>query len=233
MTDRDGIWLSAEATLRQSAAAARAAARPVLNYVFINASHYPFERDRARRPDRVRVSPHEGLFAAWANAVHWAAVAVEDFVAEVLAEDPDALIVILGDHQPPLGANFAGYRAGGRLPATDAAPPLARAEMFETPLLLLGPGAERRLGRLPAWALPDLVLDILSGGEHCRRNACAQDAEPRLRPFRSQVMAVSRGEEAVLRCGPSERAGRCGEAWREAERLSGHVDWLLSGGQPR
>lgn len=233
MGDRDGIWLSAEATLRQSAAAARAAERPVLNYVFVNATHYPFDRDRARRPDRVRGVPPDGRFAAWANAVHWAAVAVEGFVEEVLAADPDALLVILGDHQPPLGANFDGYRAGGRLPPGDATPPLTRPAMFETPLLLLGRGTEHRLGRLPAWALPDVLLDILSGGEHCRRNACAQDAELRLRPFRSQVFAVPRGGEAVLRCDPAARTGRCAEAWDGAGRLAGHVEWLLSGGRGR
>jgi hypothetical protein len=231
MADRDGIWLSAEATLRQSAAAARAAARPVLNYVFVNATHYPFDRDRARRPDRVRATPPDSLFAAWANAVHWAAVAIEEFVAEVQAEDPDALVVILGDHQPPLGANFAGYREGGRLPSGDAAPPLSRAAMFETPLLLLGRGAEQRLGRLPAWALPDVLLDILSDGEHCRRNACAQDAELRLRPFRNQIFVLPRGGGEPLRCDLSERGGRCGEAWEAAERLDGHVAWLLSGGR--
>ncbi|MFN6953672.1 MAG: sulfatase-like hydrolase/transferase [Acetobacteraceae bacterium] len=233
MTDRDGIWLSAEATLRQSAAAARAVARPVLNYVFVNASHYPFDRDRARRPDRVDVSPPDALFAAWANAIHWAAVAVEGFVAGVLAEEPGALIVILGDHQPPLGANFAGYRTGGRLPAGDTTPPLSRPEMFETPLILIGEGVEPAAGRLPAWALPDVILDILSRGEHCRRSACAHHAEAMPRPFRSQVMAVPRDGGAVLRCGPSERAGRCADAWREADRLAGHVEWLLSAGRGR
>ena len=58
--------------------------------------------------------------------------------------------MILGDHAPALGANFEGFRAGGRLAERDPAP-LARAEMYEVPLLLLDRGELLSPGRLPIY----------------------------------------------------------------------------------
>lgn len=195
MADRDGFWLSAEATLRQverraAALAAGDGSPPVLNHVFVASGHYPYDRDKARRPDRVSVTPEDPLVRDWANGAHHNAVAVEGFVERVMAADPRALIVVLGDHQPLLGPNFKGYRTGGRLPAVDYAPPLRKAAMFETPLLVLDAGELVPVGRLPAFLVPELILDRLSGGGHCRANACAHREAWRLRPFRDHSLEI-------------------------------------------
>jgi hypothetical protein len=203
MSDRDGHWLSAEATLRQAerraaSLAAEGGAAPVFNYVVLAAGHYPYDRDKARRPDRVSVAPGDALIQDYVNGAHYNAVAVEDFVNRTTEADPRALIVVLGDHQPLLGPNYRGYRAGGRLPPEDDAPPLHRAAMFETPLLVLDGSEAVPLGRLPAYLLPEVILDRLSGGEYCRRNDACEHRKPwRLRPFRDHAMEVEahgRGE---------------------------------------
>lgn len=62
--------------------------------------------------------------------------------------------------------------------------------MFETPLLVLDAGEVVPVGRLPAFLLPELILDRLSGGEHCRANACAHREPWRLRPFRDHAFEV-------------------------------------------
>lgn len=192
MSDRDGEWLSAAATLgavAERAAQLRAAGGPVFSYVFVNAGHYPFERDRARRPDVLDPAPDHTLLRAWAHAAHYNAQAVEAFVATLRREDPDALIVILGDHNPPLGPNFSGYRAGGRLAAQDAVPPLANPTLYETPLLVLDRGAMVDAGRIAAWQVPALVLDRLTGGTFCATNACPHREAPGLRPLPDLVFA--------------------------------------------
>ena len=201
MEDRDGVWLSAEATLRQvesrAAALAAGGGAPFLNYVVMASGHYPYDRDKARRPDRISVTPEDPLVRDYVNGAHYNAVAVEAFVARIARADPWALIVVLGDHQPLLGPNYKGYRDGGRLPRVDDAPPLHKAAMFETPLLVLDAGEAVAVGRLPTFLLPEVILDRLSGGEHCRRNACAHQEAWRLRPFRDhaiEVEAHGRGE---------------------------------------
>lgn len=205
MADRDGVWLSAEATLRQverraASLAARDGGGPVLNHVFVASGHHPYFRDKARRPDRVSVTPHDPMVHDWANGAHYNAAAVESFVGRVMAADPRALIVVLGDHQPLLGPNYRGYRAGGRLPAVDDAPPLQKAAMFETPLLVLDAGEVVPVGRLPAYLLPGLILDRLSGGGHCRANACAHRDAWRLRPFRDLALEVEAHGPGERRC---------------------------------
>jgi hypothetical protein len=164
--------------------------QPFLSYVFVNAGHFPYERNAERRPDQVEVSPEDPVVEAYVNAAHYNAVAVEGYVSKLLLRDPAALVVVLGDHQPLLGPDFGGHRLGGRLPSEDDVPPLHRASMYETPLLVLDGGTPVPVGRLPAYLLPEVVLDILSAGTHCRTDACQSDAGWRLRPFRDHAIEV-------------------------------------------
>ena len=64
LSDTDGAWLSAAATLRETSrliksTRSRAPDAPILSYTFINAGHFPYERNRDRRPDRVFETPAE------------------------------------------------------------------------------------------------------------------------------------------------------------------------------
>ncbi len=204
VADRDGPWLSAEATLAQSrraAAALRAEdpSRPVLSYAFVNAGHYPFHRDRAKRPDRLAPQPPDSMVHDWANAAHYNALAVEAHVEAILREEPDALIIVIGDHNPPLGPNYAGYRTGGRMP-TDGTPPMRSVILHETPLLVLDRGRLVGTGRLPVWQVPELVLDLLSDGAQCRDRGCGHAEAWRLRPLDEVLLLVEADGGAVRIC---------------------------------
>jgi len=216
MSDLDGIWLSAEATLaqmRQAIAGARLGepTRPVFAYAFINAGHHPYARDRARRPDRFTPEPEDAIVRDWANAAHYNALAIESHVAAIRAEDPAALIVILGDHNPPLGPNFAGYRRGGRMPPPGMRPAHS-AVLHETPLLVLDRDRMVAVGRLPAWGIPDLVLDLLSAGAHCRHASCQHNEALRIRPLDGAVLGLSTARNADLVCGRQVGQPEPGEA---------------------
>ena len=119
----------------------------------------------------------------WANGTRYNAIAVTRHIEAVQAEDPQALIVVLGDHQPPLGGDFRGYRIGGRFAASPGVPILRRANMYATPLVIIDRDAIRDVGRLPAWLIPEVILSILSGGRYCSEGRCAHAAPWRLRPF--------------------------------------------------
>jgi hypothetical protein len=222
MSDMDGGWLSAEATLRQSAEHARGLmGQAFLNYTFVNAAHFPFERNRDRRPDAISVSPATQPFQDWVNAIHHTALASERYVREALRAHPDALILLLGDHQPPLAslpdapAGLEGAQGG-----------LAR---YLTPLLILDRGRMHAVGALPAWLIPELVLDLLSAGEHCRVNACRLPAAQRLRPFRDQLFILGREPATVTQCqrrGPAADPV-CDAAQREATTLAQGLEAML------
>jgi Sulfatase len=116
LSDRDGYFLSARATLDQHWARIEpllGGARPVLSYVFVNASHFPYARNAERRPDRWRPDGASQQVTDYINAIHYLTVAVDSFVSRLIEHDPDSLIVVVGDHGPALGADFAGQREGG------------------------------------------------------------------------------------------------------------------------
>ena len=212
MTDLDGQFLSAEATLEQhwSSIAPRLGAGPLLTYAFVNASHYPYARNEDRRPARFRNSGAPPIFIDYVNAVDHVGRALQRFVERLGAADPDALIVVLGDHAPPLGANLLGYRQGGRISA-DEPFPLRRAALYEVPLIVLDRGDLVPVGRLPTYQIPYLLLDRLSAGAYCRATACPWRADWRERPFRDLVIRVQAdgaGERACVAGAPTSACAR-------------------------
>jgi hypothetical protein len=238
MADMDGDWLSAEATLRQLRDLGEALGidRPRLLYSFVNAGHYPYIRDRARRPDRLTVAPHLPVVHNWANSAHHTALAVENHVAGILRNDPDALIVVLGDHNPPLGSDFAGYRLGRRIPQDETASPLSRAYMYRTLLMVLDRGRLVETGGMPAWHVPHLVLDLLSDGATCAAHACPHREEPRLRPLPDYVLVLDRDGAERRRCSWTEDAEMselaCREPVADAKDLVRALNALLASRAP-
>jgi hypothetical protein len=217
MSDLDGQFLSAEATLAQhwEGLAARIGAGPLLSYVFINSSHYPYERNERRRPAPIRDGRAPAIFVDYVNAIHHVSLAIERFVDRVASVDPEALIVILGDHAPPLGANLSGYREGGRI-APDEPFPLRKAALYEVPLLLLDRGELVPVGLLPTFQIPYLLLDRLSAGAYCRKNGCPWFGDWRYRPFRDMSIQVdARGVDERV-CEPARPSKACEHTLRDA-----------------
>jgi Sulfatase len=213
--DWDGGFLSAQSTLDQHwvrVAPLLDGNRPVLSYAFINASHFPYDRNEERRPTRWRPVGASPEVTAYMNAIYYLMVAVDAFVDRVLREDPDSLIVVVGDHGPALGPNFQGQREGGRI-APDEPDPLDRAEMYEVPLILLDRGKMVSLGRLPTYLLPYALLERLDA---CRGESCAWDGPWRLRAFRDRALLVERDGGREQLCSVSQPSGPCERAAREA-----------------
>lgn len=203
--DLDGPWLSAESTLSQMRAALsrlrdEQPLRPVLAYTFVNAGHLPYPRDLSKRPDMLAPLPHNSLVHRWSNAAHYNARAIEKHIEHLRQEDPNSLVVVLGDHNPPLGPNFAGYRAGGRI--TDDIPEAQRSvRLHETPLIVMDRDRMIATGRLPAWQVGDLLLDILTQGGHCETRECAHTVARRLRPLHDVILDVdAHDRESVRSC---------------------------------
>lgn len=235
MSDLDGIWLSAAATLRQTrerafAAMRQAPDRPLLSYTFVNAGHFPFVRNERLRPTLLGTTPADRLLRDWVNSLHHTALAIEDHVAAIRAADPSALIVIMGDHAPPFSAEMNARRRGGNGQPVGMAF-LERAETFETPLLILDGPTLVDVGRLPAWQLPSVLLDILSDGAHCAQG-CAHDRAWRLRPFRDLVLAIEAKGSGQRPCRRQRGAqiaqdSACSAYLAEAEHLHILLRWRL------
>jgi phosphoglycerol transferase MdoB-like AlkP superfamily enzyme len=215
MSDRDGRFLSAEATLDQHWARIEPlfdGDRPVFSYVFINASHFPYERDAERRPTLWHLAGASQQVSDYMNAIHYLTVAVDGFVNRLLVHDPESLIVVVGDHGPALGADFEGQREGRLIP--DEEPdPFGRAALYETPLILLDRGELVPLGRLPTYLIPYAVVDRLAPGVL----DVGWNGPWRLRPFRDRAILVERNGPGERVCSVQEPTEECRTTARDAQ----------------
>lgn len=137
--------------------------KPIFNYILTYAGHWGYPLNE-NRPPRITTSSSIEEVGKYANAVYYSSRELMAFLNALQKKDPDGLIVVFGDHLPFLGENFAGYVESGLLTSTrsDFTP-----EMFKlfssTPLLLIdGRNGPLRLGTIPLYALPRLLLELLN-----------------------------------------------------------------------
>ncbi len=215
LSDRDGYFVSAEATLDQHWARIEpllGGDRPVLSYAFVNSSHFPYARNRERRPDRWRADGASQQVTDYMNAIWYLTLAVDRFVDRLLERNPDSLIVILGDHEPALGADFAGQRQGGRIAAAEP-DPFGRAALYEVPLIMLDRGQMVPLGRLPTYLIPYALVDRLLPDNVDG----AWDRRWRLRPFRDRAILVERDGSGERVCAVQHPSADCMNASRDTQ----------------
>ncbi|NCA68847.1 MAG: LTA synthase family protein [Sphingobacteriia bacterium] len=135
---------------------------PIFNYVLTYFGHLPYPLN-AQRPPIITAAEGHDTVAAYANTLYYKSRELMDFLGELRQRDPDALVVLFGDHLPALGNQFGGYRESGLLAKDRAA---FSDDMFRTlvatPLILIdGRRGVLSLGDLPLYQLPGLVLRLL------------------------------------------------------------------------
>lgn len=138
--------------------------QPHLAYVVSLSSHYPYDRDRVKRPDRIQVQPANALLQGYANAISYSTSALMDYVEAVRELDPDALIVVFGDHAPMLGNDPDPYLQSGLRSMGEEHPRDGAVTMSATPLIVIdGSRGPVNVGRRPLYALTSLILELLGG----------------------------------------------------------------------
>lgn len=103
-----------------------------------------FPRDRARFPDVLRHPDH--AIHELANLFHWRAKAVAGLLTRLACEDPEAVVLLMGDHQPAILAQV----------------PLG-IDRYEVPAVLLVGGRRIDINGRRVRDLPWLLWEILSG----------------------------------------------------------------------
>jgi len=85
-------------------------------------------------------------------------------------QDPDALIVIFGDHLPYLGPNYGVYSEAWNLPDDRSEFSGQHLQQLNsTPLIIIdGENGPLKLGTLPLYRLPSIIMSLL--GKHDKQH---------------------------------------------------------------
>jgi len=191
--------LSSDSLLRQNMEALGPdlkSGKRVFNYVFMTGGHYPFGLDETKRPQVVSATPASDIYTRYVNAVYYNTLALERYVQDVFDLDPTALIVILGDHGPPLG-EAVRVTADGRAGTWSV-----ETLRHRVPLVMLE-GARTystTLPTVPAYLLPELILDRLTNGEFCQANICRRNSPEIMRPLEEKVLVYDQTGKQVREC---------------------------------
>ena len=75
---------------------------PVFNYLLGMYGHMPYDRNPRLRPDVIQVTPANERLRRIANQFYYRTRALGNYLEELLAIDPDAIIFVSSDHLPPI-----------------------------------------------------------------------------------------------------------------------------------
>ncbi len=221
LDDMNGEFLSDASLFRQvleRVGPELSGAQPVFNYVLTYFGHLDYPLNSAR-PEVIKAKTDNALVRAYANTVYYKSRELMAFLGQLRKRDPDAIIVLFGDHLPSLGWNHGGYAESGLLaPNRSAFDDEMFRTMVATPLVVIdGRRGPLKTGDLPIYALPALILDLLGDRRDTMlRFAAGADGVLRVRPlpgvhftFDNDALTVCRGGEPEVGCEAST-------AWLEA-----------------
>ena len=159
--------------------------QPLLNYVLTIYGHFPYRIDKSVRPfvvtaDEPFGSDEELMIVM--NQHYYRSKAVADYLQRLIETDPDALIVMVSDHLPPLKGGRETYERLGYLGGE------AGSDM-RTLLAVLDGGRSVPVDTLHQYDIPGLVYQLLSNGKYCEANRCAERSADQLRDQYRQLMA--------------------------------------------
>ena len=166
--------------------------KPFFNYVLTLYGHWPFHIDTRRFPESVQIEPPFEEVQRIATQMRYRTQALYEYLKKLVEVDPTALVVVVGDHLPPLPEGEADYRRLGYLEENE----LARASPTDrhhlTFLLVLDAGRIVPRPWLRHFDVMHWVLDRLTDGEYCRRKPalCRFGESPLEAVWRERYRAV-------------------------------------------
>jgi len=148
---------------------------PIFNYVVSNYGHFPFTLDYNKRPKVIDVvmSPEfdKGPIERIANQFYYRSKALGDFLDELTKMDPEAVVVVVGDHLPtlePVDKIKYGYKVYGILGYLGNVEN-AHQNSF---LFITCSGKKVLLEHVAHYNIPEIILNCLTDGEYCSKNTC-------------------------------------------------------------
>ncbi len=196
--------------------------QPELIYIVTFFGHldYPLS---ASRPEVIDVGVDKKMLRAYVNQMHYKSRELMDFVEMLRTKDPEALVVMFGDHLPFLGANHDNFVQQGLFPVNRAG---FDAEMFKAyvtvPLIIInGEKGPVKAGSLPMYQLPEYLLHLLGDKNEGFLHIAAHPDLQSVRPLAGLALFLPDKEEPVM-CKQEEAAAdvRCQKILESTRQLT-------------
>lgn len=160
------------------------AGQPTLDYIVTYFGHWNYPLSESR-PNKIGSSSEIEEVPAYANTVYYKSRELMGFINEMRKRDPEGIIVVFGDHLPFLGENFAGYAESGVLASnrSDFTPAMFKAYVSTPMLIIDGKRGPLKIGNLPLYQVPKLLLDLLNFNEPSIMDYTAPLPNMRVRPL--------------------------------------------------
>ena len=153
--DLDGGWVSADAQIafnKELIQPLIETERPFFNYIFFTTGHIPYALNPEKRPHVIETSSTEEV-TRFVNSIHYNTRSVADYIEYLSEVDPDAIIVVVGDHQGTLPSIDRAHSGAGKF------------DRYITPYIFVDSGRVRFYGDLPHYELPHVVIASLAETE--------------------------------------------------------------------
>ncbi|MGZ8223803.1 MAG: LTA synthase family protein [Methylobacter sp.] len=193
------------------------AQEPILDYIVTYFGHWNYPLSESR-PNKVTSPSTVEEVSAYANTVYYKSRELMILINQLRQRDPDSIIVVFGDHLPFLGENFAGYvdsdvQVANRSDFTSA--------MFQfyvsTPIIIIdGKRGPLKVGNLPLYQVPKLVLDLLNFNEPSIMDYTSPLPGMRVRPLPGlHFNLINEGTAEVCKDPPYSEACQISSRWLE------------------
>ncbi len=146
--------------------------QPFLNYVLTMYGHYPFDIDTDRHPLLVTVQPNVDYLTRLTNQIYYRTQALVNYIKRLMEMDPQGIIVLVADHQPPMPKGVWEYLQFGFRSRAGLSGALNEFRRFENFLLVIADGKPRKLPLMRHFDIPRWILNNLTGGAYCREKLC-------------------------------------------------------------
>ncbi|MGA9572735.1 MAG: LTA synthase family protein, partial [Lysobacterales bacterium] len=173
---------------------------PIFNYMLTIFGHLDYPLNDSH-PTVIQTAGDSKLVHDFVNTMYYKSRELMAFLAELQTQDPDAVIVLFGDHAPFLGQNFGGYTDSGLLADKRAN---FKNSMFKTlvttPLVVIdGERGPVKLGTVPMYQIPAIILDLLGDGRPSLLRLAATSPGAPVRPLPGMYFLAEKGQPLVCR----------------------------------
>ena len=235
LDDLNGAFLSDVSLYRQlteKQAPILSEGAPILSYIVTYFGHMDYPLNEAR-PSRITVADDPNLVERYVNTLYYKSRELMDYYVQLRRDDPDALILIFGDHLPYLGPNYDGYVESGLMKRkkNEFTAPMFR-NFSETPMIFVdGQNGVLDTGIMPMYEVPARLLSLLGDKRESLLKMLEPQATHIIRPLPGITLAIDREKGESLTCVDGDAIAPCDEINARVDAIKTLTTDIFSGEQ--